>query len=134
VVLTITAENQITDGQARTLRVLVTSISSLSMLSSAAVVICFLWFREVQKSYRYLPSFLPLSPLLIPFLLTRLTRATSSQIIFMMILSDMASSMSWALTPVNTNHAVCVCQAFFIQMFDVSAFFWTSCVALYPKM
>jgi len=95
----------ITPTQSHTLRVLVTCISSLSVLSSAAVIICFLWFREVQKSY-------------------------SSQIIFMMILSDMTSSMAWALTPVNTHEGVCIAQAFFIQMFDVSAFFWTSCVAL----
>eukprot|EP00026_Physarum_polycephalum_P013401 Phypoly_transcript_13796.p1 GENE.Phypoly_transcript_13796~~Phypoly_transcript_13796.p1 ORF type:complete len:283 (+),score=18.66 Phypoly_transcript_13796:140-988(+) len=95
----------ITPSQSHTLRVLVTCISSISMISGAAVVLCFLWFREVEKSY-------------------------SSQILFMMIVSDMLSSMAWVLTPANTNATVCTLQAFFIQMFDVSAFFWTACVAL----
>lgn len=96
----------LTGSQSHVIRVLVTSTSSISFISSVVVVVCFLLFGDLRKG-------------------------TGNQLVFCMLIADMGSSFAIALTPFNTfNDSICLFQAFVIQFFDVSAFIWTSFVAI----
>jgi len=95
-----------TEDQLDTLRVVLTVSSGLSFLGNLFIVVSFLIFKSLRSN-------------------------VTALLVFLLSLSDLASSITGFMVWFTYSSLVCTIQAFFIQFWELSAILWSSCIAFH---